>query len=935
MDDGAHYFRSDFQVHTPRDINWKGHRAVTDDERQQYAHDFVAACRQKKIQAVAITDHHDLAFFRYIRDAAVQETDSIGKPLAQNQRLVVFPGMELTLAVPCQALLVLDADFPPELLSHVVVALSVKPVATPDADAMHAETLTLEHVRTFEALYTELSKHEILRNRFIVLPHVGEGGGHTILRKGFATDYKKMPCVGGFVNGSISQYGLGNKSILSGENKEWGNKPLAVFQTSDNRSRDFAQLGTHVTWVKWAEPTAEALRQACLSRHSRIALAEPRVPEMRVTHLEVTNSKFLGPISIDLNPQYNALIGGRGTGKSTILEYLRWALCDQPEGSDDANEVAEFQRRRTSLVANTLIPLGASIDVSFLLSDVPHVVRRKASGELSIKIADRPFEPCTEENVRELLPIRAFSQKQLSAVGARLEELRRFVYAPIRAKLAITEERIAALRAELRAEFARVQRKRTLHGEIATHHLERDSLTERILKLRGSLQGLSVADQATISRQPEYEAEQRVVQALERDLQAARRTLDASLAELAKIPAKVDRRTGTPNHPLLDTLNARTKTWVDEAHEVIKTIRAELEQQTASGVLKPLFSELADWKAKRKAQRFEYEEAKSRSNVHEETLSQIQELEKRQEDLTSIADEKAQQLEGLGNPDERFAALRSQWQQVHSERGEALNAQCVHLTAISKSRLKASLNRAADIGPLSEQLVRLLRGTKIRANKIDELTAQVTAAQDPLEAWNTILSELLDLAHVHVEDDATTVLPSTPRLESAGLNAMERVAVARQFAPTAWLELALFDLKDLPIFEYQIRANDFIPFQDASPGQQATVLLSILLSQDGPPLIIDQPEDDLNMKIINDVVELLWHAKTHRQIAFVSHNANLVVNGDAELVICCDYRTSGTESGGKVKLTGAIDIPAIRTEITDVMEGGEEAFKLRQMKYGF
>ena len=264
--------------------------------------------------------------------------------------------------------------------------------------------------------------------------------------------------------------------------------------------------------------------------------------------------------------------------------------------------------------------------MSFLLSDVPHVVRRKASGELSIKIADRPFEPCTEENVRELLPIRAFSQKQLSAVGARLEELRRFVYAPIRADLAVTEERIAALRTELRAEFARVQRKRTLHGEIATHHLERDSLTERILKLRGSLRGLSVDDQATISRQPEYEAKQRVVQALERDRQAARRTLDASLADLAKIPSIVDRRTGTPNHALLDTLNTRTKTWVDEALEMIKTIRAELDQQTASGVLKPLFHELADWKAKREVQCLEYEEAKSRSNVHEDTLSQIQEL---------------------------------------------------------------------------------------------------------------------------------------------------------------------------------------------------------------------------------------------------------------------------------------------------------------------
>ena len=71
----------------------------------------------------------------------------------------------------------------------------------------------------------------------------------------------------------------------------------------------------------------------------------------------------------------------------------------------------------------------------------------------------------------------------------------------------------------------------------------------------------------------------------------------------------------------------------------------------------------------------------------------------------------------------------------------------MHLTAISKSRLKASLNRAADIGPLSEQLVQLFRGTKIRANKIGDLTAQVTAAQDPLKpdvSLYTRASRLMD-----------------------------------------------------------------------------------------------------------------------------------------------------------------------------------------------
>ena len=60
-----------------------------------------------------------------------------------------------------------------------------------------------------------------------------------------------------------------------------------------------------------------------------------------------------------------------------------------------------------------------------------------------------------------------------------------------------------------------------------------------------------------------------------------------------------------------------------------------------------------------------------------------------------------------------------------------------------------------------------------------------------------------------------------------------------------------------------------------------------------------------------------------------------MVNGDAELVVACDYRSAGDQSGGKISLEGAIDMPTIRTEITRVMEGGEKAFKLRKAKYGF
>ena len=60
-----------------------------------------------------------------------------------------------------------------------------------------------------------------------------------------------------------------------------------------------------------------------------------------------------------------------------------------------------------------------------------------------------------------------------------------------------------------------------------------------------------------------------------------------------------------------------------------------------------------------------------------------------------------------------------------------------------------------------------------------------------------------------------------------------------------------------------------------------------------------------------------------------------MVNGDADLVLCCDYRRAGDQSGGRIKCRGAIDVGNIRKEITMVMEGGKEAFTLRKEKYGF
>ena len=89
------------------------------------------------------------------------------------------------------------------------------------------------------------------------------------------------------------------------------------------------------------------------------------------------------------------------------------------------------------------------------------------------------------------------------------------------------------------------------------------------------------------------------------------------------------------------------------------------------------------------------------------------------------------------------------------------------------------------------------------------------------------------------------------------------------------------------------------------------------------PLLLDQPEDDFDNRAIDDIIKSIWNAKMKRQLVFTSHNANLVVNGDAELVICCDYKDSNSQTGGVIKEEGAIDTGRVKSEITSVMEGGE------------
>jgi type III restriction enzyme len=931
MDKGTHFHKCDFQVHTPRDANWHGAEAATPAERKAYAEELVQACRTKGLGGIAITDHHDFVFFPYVKAAAASEVDGTGNPIQKEDQLVVFPGIELTLSSPpCQAIILFDADFDETKFGDILTTITIESVDETRSKLGNVDPVSPTAVTDLNNLEERLNQHVWLKGKYIILPNITDQGHKDLLREGFHKHYKEMHCVGGYIDGDYSRIRDGRKNILEGRQQSNGYKPIAVFQTSDNRKRDHSDLGVSSTYVKWSEPTAEALRQACLAKESRLSLTEPELPSLWITSIGVTNSKFLGQVGLDFNRQYNAVIGGRGTGKSTILEYLRWGLCDQPVESDDMDIV---QNRRKKLIDNTLQKFDGEVHVEFLLNDVKHIVKRSSKKqEILLKIGDGEFTQATEQQVRNLLPIQAYSQKQLSSVGVRIDELKRFVELPIKQELDQNRSEVRDTETKMRSAYGDLIRMNEIKAEVNKNNVEIASSSEQLEKLRKSLKGLSEEDQKTINQKEKYDNEEAIIENLKNELNTAENHV-GTLVEAFKSEGREvgDEDIELENKILISGIQ---KKFASKFSEIEIGISA-LENLFKPVSLKAINEEIKEWEKLKTAFDKKYEGAKTKAKVNQQQLDQIQTLEKRITTLKKQQTEKRNAITSLGSPETAYKGLRTKWDNIHFKKITALEKQCAQFTALSSEFIKAEITSSLDTDTLTQKLKTAFAGMNIKEEKIDKICLCLSKAKDPIAEWNGFLSELEKLAKHSVSSPED--MPDTPLLNKCNFIDTERTRIAAQFDSTRWIELSVTELEFNPKFLYCTNKvkKEYITFSDASAGQQATALLTVLLNQSGAPLIIDQPEDDIDSKMIKDIVEQVWKAKNKRQLIFASHSANFVVNGDAELVVCCDYIKSGDQTRGSIKAVGAIDKKDIKEEIILVTEGGRLAFKLRMDQYGF
>ena len=568
------------------------------------------------------------------------------------------------------------------------------------------------------------------------------------------------------------------------------------------------------------------------------------------------------------------------------------------------------------------------------MNGILHIVKRNSETlETVLKIGDGDFEQVKDEEIRRILPIQAYSQKQLSSIGIRTEELKRFIQQPITNQLNSIKFQISDNAKKTRTAYTNFLRKRELQNEIEQFNLQIKSLNNQVENLRKSLSGISDEDQKIIAKKQKFDNEQNLINKSKSEFTVISNKVSELVTSLNRYPEAFTANLELENTDCINLIDEARKKKFIEIKNIVQSLQIALQSEN----LTEFNSHISTWENLKTAFETQYEVAKAKASSNQTQLKEIRRIEIQLQELQNSLNERNSILKEIGSPDDEFIQLRIEWYALHQSKIDLLNTQSQIFTDLSKGIIKAEVAKSIDLKQIINQTSNSFKGARIQDAKMQELGSFILSSENSLNALKELISELKLLAEMKISEDKKAEIPATEILAKCGFNDANKRNIIEVFNPENWLAIATTEIEFNPEFKYTTnnQLGDVIPFSEASAGQQATALLTVLLNQEGTPLIIDQPEDDIDNRAIEDIIKNIWDAKKKRQLIFTSHNANLVVNGDAELVVCCDYRETGNQTRGILKAQGAIDSKNVRDEITSVMEGGEKAFRLRKDKYGF
>ena len=967
---GARWWKFDFHTHTPASLDY-GKGQNQSSLRKITPRAWLLGFMRAEVDCVAVTDHNSGEWIDPLRTALSELTAEEPEDF---RPLHLFPGVEITANGNVHVLALLNADCNSADVSALLGAVGF--TGQRGASDAAAESSPIEVVQAI---------HQ--RGGIPILAHAdGPSGawglsGNTLKPLLDAEGLFAVEVVNpSAVKPQLYQQGRLNwAEVLGSDSHHPSGRPGQRFP------------GSHYTWVKMARPSRDGVRLALidgggisLRRSDDPQQIDPfDLPKHFIEELEVENARFMGrggSLKLGCSPWMTALVGGRGTGKSTIVHALRLAARRRTELVEefDQNSLPRltfeaFERvpkdqdaqgglNKDTLICATLVRDGARHRLRWRWGDDPVKVFESLNegtdvlgAKHGVGLSDRlvittqeprpPDDPAVQDDdgaggwtpsvsqaiTPERFPLRIFSQGQIAALASDNQQ----------ALLRVIDEA-----AEASGE----------HGELQEARSEFQSLRVRMRGIEAKLKGV---DELAVKRQDVERKLKRFEDAGHTDVLTNFRRRDRQSKE-------VERQFQSAFKIADDITSFASELELEDLPDGLfsETSDADLDE----GVLGTLEALRTAVSASARELEAAAQHLRGALNEHKEGLSSsawqeaVEEANRRFNELVANL-----RREGIADPSE-YGGLVQDRQQLEGD-SKRLRSQSETLDRLSRDaqdlhRVMQEKRRA-----LSEARVRFLAQT-LAENRFVRIEVQ-TCADDPRFIERSLREALRVTDHRFADDilvmaddgpergivaDLLVDLPSDRRQRTKEVE--KRVAALHRRLQMACLGngnfggafnnylkrenertpellddlLAWFPEDGLKV-EYSRRGDgrDFQPIAQASAGQRSAAMLAFLLAHGEEPLVLDQPEDDLDNNLIYDlVVRQIREQKLKRQVIVVTHNPNIVVNGDAELVHALDFRSGQC----RIVESGSLQEPEIREEVCRIMEGGREAFERRYRRLG-
>ena len=607
---------------------------------------------------------------------------------------------------------------------------------------------------------------------------------------------------------------------------------------------------------------------------------------------------FLDGFDFRFSASLNCVIGARGTGKTSLVEFIRYALKLEPR--DEA-----VRKRFDSFIEGNL--RGGTITVSVTSGDgLRYQIRRTWNEEPVVMTGEGA--PTGRRLTPALFGVDIFSQNEIEAIAGNPREQLRLIDSFDSLRIEQKSQDISSTVAELRSNATELEGCRRRMAALSLEVEERQALEDRLERLAQVSDGTSEDVGRANALRSMREKEKDCADALDKLFGEAAKAVSDFLARIGRGSRSADPSTigESENIAIVGRLRER---YSDFIRGIVDAVTSAVEN--GEEIKREFDAERAELDMAQQAQEQEYLELIEKADADRSLVAERMATERK---LNRIL-EKARELDELSAQEAALQARREELlallTRLRNERFALRDAVVRRINDALAPDIRVRVEQYGDTEAYQRELASWLKRTPY-ALQHRQVAQKIAERYSP--------RELIRMVRDKKPADLSASLMLNQNQTNAVMAAFGQPEAAFAIETVATPDLAVIRLNDNETYKETERL---------STGQKCNAILPIVMLESDRPLVIDQPEDNLDNRFIHrSIVGNLLKVKGKRELILVTHNPNIPVLGNAERILVM----SSDGSCGRIAKSGTID--ECKNEIVSLLEGGAEAFRRRQQRYG-